>query len=235
MTSNIKFTPIEWKIYQFILANKNKIPNFSLRQLALKLNVAPASVVRTIKKMGYSHYKDLCKKIIKDTKMADISDDITYQARYYFNQPLMDIYSEKIKLFRKLTINCDDFIFFGVGTSGDLAAYGARQFSNNGKNAFVIKDPFFPVQQGKDYSRRAIMVLSVSGETEQTISQIISFMGNSAKVISITNNSDNTIANLSDLNFSYFLESKIVGRKLNLTSQIPVVYILERLSRSLQD
>ncbi|MBA1393649.1 MurR/RpiR family transcriptional regulator, partial [Lactobacillus sp. XV13L] len=162
--------------------------------------------------------------------------DITYQAKYYFNQPIIDSYSRKIKLFKRLTSNCEDFVFFGIGTSGDLAAYGARQFGNNGKNAFVIKDPFFPIQQGKGYySKRAIIVLSVSGETEQTVTQVINFRTHGAKIISITNNSDNTIANLSDLNFCYLLESKVVGRTLNLTSQIPVVYILERLSRSLQN
>ncbi|MBA1434558.1 MurR/RpiR family transcriptional regulator [Bombilactobacillus bombi] len=231
-----KFTPTEWKIYQFILANKEKVISFSLRQLALKLEVSPASVVRTIKKMGYSHYQDLSEKLKHELNIPLIDDDITFQAIYYFHQSIIDDYTQKINIFKRFTQHCTDFIFYGIGTSQDLAAYGARQFVNNGYSAFVVSDPFYPIDRIKNaYHNKIVIVLSVSGETTPTVEQVINFRANGAKIISITNNSDNTIANLSDLNFCYLLESKVVGRTLNLTSQIPVVYILERLSRSLQN
>ncbi|MCO6540759.1 MAG: MurR/RpiR family transcriptional regulator [Lactobacillus sp.] len=231
-----KYTPTEWKIYQFILSNKDKVVTFSLRQLALKLDVSPASVVRTIKKMGYGHYSDLNKQLKHELNIPIVDDDITFQANFYFHQPIINSYTRKFEAFKRLTNNITDFIFYGIGTSNDLASYGARQFVNNGRSAFVVSDPFYPIDRIQNaYHNKAVIVLSVSGETTPTIEQVMNFRTHGAKVISITNNSDNTIANLSDLNFSYFLESKIVGRKLNLTSQIPVVYILERLSRSLQD
>ncbi|AXX65448.1 MurR/RpiR family transcriptional regulator [Bombilactobacillus bombi] len=231
-----KFTPTEWKTYQFILANKEKITTFSLRQLALKLNVSPASVVRTIKKMGYEHYQDLSDKI-KSELNIQLVDDITFQANYYFQQKaLIDSYLPKIKKFKQLTKKCKDFIFYGIGTSHYLAAYGARQFVNNGKSAFVINDPFYPIDRLENiYHNKAVIVLSVSGETTPTVEQVVHFRTHGATIISITNNADNSIANLSDINFCYLLESKVVGEEHNLTSQIPVVYILERLSRSLQD
>ncbi|BDR55944.1 MurR/RpiR family transcriptional regulator [Xylocopilactobacillus apis] len=234
MEQNSHFTKTEWKIYQYILSHLQQITSYSLRQLALKINVSPASVVRTIQKMGFKHYSDLCRQLKKENQLDDVIDDVTYQAKYYFNQPIIESYDKQIQIFKELTSNCKDFLFFGIGTSSDLAAYGARQFANNGQNSFVIKDPFYPIQKTHgSYKDKALIVLSVSGETPQVIEPVLNFQSKGAKVISITNSSDNTISKLSDLNFCYLLESKIVSKTLNVTTQVPVVYILERLSRAL--
>ncbi|SQA99586.1 SIS domain [Cedecea neteri] len=59
-------------------------------------------------------------------------------------------------------------IFVGAGTSGALAKYGARFFSNVGKFSNHIDDPYFPVTN--DMARNALaIVLSVSGETEEIL------------------------------------------------------------------
>lgn len=235
MLPELNFTQTEWKIYQFILANKEKIVKFTLRQLALKLDVSPASIVRTMKKMGYEHYADFKEKITSEINNSYIEDDITFQAQYFFQESMVAGYTRKIELFKKITKNTKDFIFYGIGTSTDLASYGARQFVNNGRSAFVLNDPFYPLERlDHAYDNKCLIALSVSGETNPTVEQVLKCKNDGAKIISITNNSNNTIAKLSDLNFSYFLESKVVGRSLNLTTQIPVIYILERLSRSLQ-
>ncbi|BDR57765.1 MurR/RpiR family transcriptional regulator [Xylocopilactobacillus apicola] len=236
MKAKSKFTPTELKIYQFILSKPDKVVNYSLRQLALKLKVSPASVVRTVKDMGYAHYEDLCEQLKNSAEDLPVTDDITYQARWYFQQSLSRIYDKKIDQFKKIAKDCLDFVFFGIGTSGYLAEYGARQFVNNGQSAFVISDSSYPIQLGKkDFPKRALIVLSVSGETDHVIKRVINFKAKGVKIISITNNSDNTLAQLSDINFDYMLEPKIIGYTINLTSQIPVVYILERLSRSFDE
>ncbi|BDR57996.1 MurR/RpiR family transcriptional regulator [Xylocopilactobacillus apicola] len=234
MDEKTEFTRTEWKIYQYILTHQKQVISYSLRQLALKLKVAPASVVRTMKKMGFEHYDDLCLQIRKENQLDDVVDDVTYQAKYYFNQPMISKYDQQIKDFKEIAAHSTDYLFFGIGSSSDLASYGARQFANNGQNAFVIHDPFYPIQRSNGSCKgKTLIVLSVSGETPQVIEPMTSFQSKGAKVVSITNSSNNTIANLSDLNFCYLLESKIVNSTLNLTTQIPVVYLLERLSRSI--
>lgn len=84
------------------------------------------------------------------------------------------------------------------------------------------------------YQNKTVIVLSVSGEGQPTIDQVKHFREQGAKIVSITNNEDNTIAHLSDLNFTYHLEYKLIKQTINLTTQVPVVYLLERLSRALQ-
>lgn len=50
------------------------------------------------------------------------------------------------------------------------------------------------------------------------------------KIISITNSANSQIAKSSDLNIPYYINTEMY-QDTNITSQIPVVYILERLSR----
>lgn len=234
MRKNKKLTATQSQIYNYIVANKEQVITVTLRELAKILHVAPASVVRTLTALGYKHYYELQSQIREELSRNKVVDDITYQAQYYFSANFLPDYEEKIEQFKQFARETKDFIFFGIGTSGDLCDYGARQFVNNGRNAFAIGDPYYPVELSRDsYQNKTVIVLSVSGEGQPTIDQVKHFREQGAKIVSITNDEDNTIANLSDLNFSYHLEFKIIDRTINLTTQVPVVYLLERLSRAL--
>lgn len=235
MQAKQKLTTKQIQIYNYIVANKQQVVGITLRALAQRLNVSPASVIRTLKALGYQHYYDLQNQIKKELSQNKVVDDITYQAQYYFSQTFLADYEQKIASFKKIANVTTDFIFFGIGTSGDLCDYGARQFINNGRNAFSIGDPYYPVELSRDsYQNKTVIVLSVSGEGQPTIDQVKHFREQGAKIVSITNNEDNTIAHLSDLNFTYHLEYKLIKQTINLTTQVPVVYLLERLSRALQ-
>lgn len=235
MQTKQKLTATQLKIYNYIVANKKQITEITLRELASILGVSPASVVRTLEALGYQHYYDLQNEIKEELNRNKVVDDITYQAQYYFSQAFLADYDQKIVTFQEIARKTTDFVFFGIGSSGDLCDYGARQFVNNGRNAFSIDDPYYPVELSRDrFKNKTVIVLSVSGEGQPTIDQVKSFKQEGATIVSITNNEDNTIAGLSDLNFAYHLEFKIIGETINLTSQVPVVYLLERLSRALR-
>lgn len=236
MQAKNKLTATQLQIYNYIVANKKQVKEITLRELAGILHVSPASVVRTLSALGYKHYYDLQNEIKEELSRNTVIDDITYQAQYYFSQNFLADYDQKIERFKEIAKKTKDFIFFGIGTSGDLCDYGARQFVNNGRNAFSIGDPYYPIELSRDsYKNKTVIVLSVSGEGQPTIDQVKNFRKQGAVIISITNNEDNTIANLSNLNFAYHLEFKVIGQTINLTTQVPVVYLLERLSRALQD
>ncbi|MDP0959223.1 SIS domain-containing protein, partial [Klebsiella pneumoniae] len=59
-------------------------------------------------------------------------------------------------------------IVVGAGTSGALAKYGARFYSNVGKFSNHIDDPYYPVTNDMSSNALAIL-LSVSGETEEIL------------------------------------------------------------------
>lgn len=236
MKDENKMTLKQEKIFNYIKKNKKSVKDYSLRQLAAELNVSPASVVRTIQKMGYKHYYELGNQLEKEIHDPIEYDDTTLLAKSFLeNLDNIEMYDQKIQAFKKLTAFSKTFLFYGAGTSSYLASYGTRQFVNNGFDAFSIDDPFYPAQLNKNpNSERTFIVLSVSGETEQTLDITANFKDKGAKIVSITNKKENSVAGMSDLNFSYEVKSRVIGQTINLTSQIPVIYILERLARELR-
>jgi DNA-binding MurR/RpiR family transcriptional regulator len=124
-------------------------------------------------------------------------------------------------------------IFVGVGTSGILGKYGARFFSNVGKFAQSIDDPYYPVLEDI-LDNTVIIALSVSGEVSEVIRMINEFKQHNCKILSITNKNSCTLAKISDLNLSYYIEEQKVGGELNVTTQVPVLFLIETLARSIK-
>lgn len=126
----------------------------------------------------------------------------------------------------------------GIGTSGDIASYAARQFANLGLNAFHIQDANYPFHlMTTSFKRFVIIVCSVTGETRGMINKVEAMKNLNSKIISITNTSHNTLAKLSDVNLAYHLTEEIVdpNHHINITSQIPAVFLLETLARRTYD
>lgn len=53
-----------------------------------------------------------------------------------------------------------------------------------------------------------------------------------SKIISIINNTLSTIAKISDLNITYYVTAEFF-EEYNITTQVPVVYILESMAREI--
>lgn len=122
-------------------------------------------------------------------------------------------------------------IFVGAGTSGALAKYGARFFSNVGKFSNHIDDPYFQSLMIWRKTPLAI-VLSVSGETEEILRFASQFSLHNCKVLSITSHENSALAKLADF-ISWHIPLTRVGGVYDITTQIPVIYILETIGRKL--
>ncbi|NLC96862.1 MAG: SIS domain-containing protein [Erysipelotrichaceae bacterium] len=126
-------------------------------------------------------------------------------------------------------------VFFGIGSSGILAEYAARSISSSGKICYFIKDPFYPIFT-QEISNTLLIVFSVSGNTEEALQFVLNFKSPNNLLISITNGKDNKLAKLSDYNLSYNMPSVVnEGYYLNLTSQIPVLYIIEAMMKEVAE
>ena len=120
----------------------------------------------------------------------------------------------------------------GISTSGALGKYGARFFSNVGKFSTHIDDPYYPVNSDM-YKNAVAIMLSVSGETEEILRLASQFSLHHCKIISITNNETSSLARLADFNLSYHVPQHLIGGHHNITTQIPVLYIIETIGKRL--
>ena len=76
------------------------------------------------------------------------------------------------------------------------------------------------------------IVLSESGTTYQMLKLANQLKQKGSRLLSITNKADSPLAKLADCNIFYYVP-QLMANGTNITTQIPVVYILETLARKL--
>lgn len=228
-------TEAEKSVYSYILIHKEKVAYMRVRELADASHTSPATVLRFTQKLGYESFVefklDLKKELQKQktTRLIDSKEVV----ESFFSRTLTDQYEEELDEVAEQISDAELVMFFGIGTSGILAEYASRWFSNFGKQTMYIKDPFYPFEQfGKTYEQTVVFVLSVSGETTQTIEQVQRLKELGGYIVSITNSSYNTLARISDRNIAYHVAPETLGDgQINITSQLPVLYLFETLAK----
>ena len=225
---------LEMTVYQYILKNKEKAGYMKIRELAEEAHVSTTTILRFCKKMGcsgYSEFKVQFKMYLKNQIEPETDIDISNLTDYLKRFKTED-YMKTIDQAALMLQQSSSIIFIGVGTSGMLAKYGSRYFSNVGWLSLCIDDPFTPVF-GEHQEETVVVALSVSGETEQVLGMANGLKTKGCRLISITNTPNCTVARMSDCNISYYMPVRKTARYFNITLQAPVVTILEILGNKL--
>ncbi|AGK53570.1 MurR/RpiR family transcriptional regulator [Bacillus sp. 1NLA3E] len=227
------FNELETSIYNYISQNLEKVAYMRIRELADETHVSSATILRFCRKLnceGFSEFKVKLKMYLEKNKRTVIRNS-HHSIVEFFERTLKGNLEEKIKEAACLVHSADHVIFIGIGSSGILAEYGARYFSSLGKFSLYIKDPHFPIHSKLRHNSVTI-ALSVSGENNFTVSHLHQLKQEGSKIISITSNKLSTIAKISDLNIPYYVTEEFI-EETNITTQVPVVYILETLAREI--
>ncbi|WP_416207874.1 SIS domain-containing protein [Enterococcus sp. HY326] len=122
-----------------------------------------------------------------------------------------------------------NIVFLGLGSSAILCKYAVRFLFSFGIVSSYVDDPYYP-QDIRFPEETVFIIVSVSGDTPDTIQFINNFKKHHGKVISITNYANNTISRLSDVNIPYYVHPEFIGLS-NITTQVPVIYILESIGK----
>jgi len=223
---------LEFEVYNYIVKNRDKVLNMRIRELAQEVHVSTTTILRFCKKMGCEGYSEFKVKL-KMTKFMDQQEVMTHTgvALDYLKQIETE---EKNKLTEKavtLIHQAQRVIFLGAGSSGIMAKYGARYLTNIGKHAQCIDDAYYPVTD-EDCTGTVLIVLSVSGETDEIIYRLNHFKGLNAKIISITNTDTSTIAKMADIAISYYVPKEEIY-VFDITTQVPVIYLIEVIGKKL--
>lgn len=204
----------------------------SVRDLSEATHVSTATIVRFCQKLecqGFVEFKTKLRLFHEGLMLPDI-DAITE----FFIYARSDDFKNAIHQFVEYVQEAESITFLGIGTSGLLGKYGARYFSNIGYYSQGIDDPYYPPPVNDD-SCRLLVVLSESGETREIIDQLKMYQTTHTKIISIVNKPGTTIGNMSDLCINYYVKDVVLPQTYNISTQIPVIYIIERVTRELQN
>ncbi|WP_332631318.1 MurR/RpiR family transcriptional regulator [Halalkalibacter flavus] len=234
---------LETSLYNYIMKNEDKVAYMRIRELADETHVSTSTILRFCRKMncdGFSEFKTKLKLHLKENKKTTIKN-IEHSLMDFFERISQGNIEEQIMKAAYLLAKANNVIFIGTGSSGIMAEYGARYFSSIGKFSMYIKDPYFPIH-AKLLSDSVVLALSVSGETPAIITHINQLKGQGIEVISITNSKHSTISKISDINIPYYVTEERFENSLgivtepqfkysDITTQVPVVYILESIAR----
>jgi DNA-binding MurR/RpiR family transcriptional regulator len=225
---------LEMMVYNVVIKNRDKVMYMTIRELADAAGVSTTTVLRFCRKLeceGYSEFRVRFKLYLAQSEPQPANFGAS-EIISFFKSVNNDEFDRLLDQATDIILASERIIFVGVGTSGSLAKYGARFFSNVGKFSNHVDDPYFPVTN--DMAKNALaIVLSVSGETEEILRFASQFSLHRCKVMSITSHEHSALAKLADFNLSWHIPQTRISGGYDLTTQIPVIYILETLGRKL--
>lgn len=231
-----KLNDLEVMVFNYVVSHAHEVMDETIRELADQVHVSTTSIMRFCAKLGCSgfcEFKFRLRRFIEEGQALPPEDDNLAVAMDFFERVRTGGLNDDIGRAAKV-IASKEFVFFvGMGTSGTMGKYGARYLSNLGKNAFYLDDPFYPTDRGS-YRETVVVALSVSGEQRFLYRQIEGLKRCGATVISITNTRQCTLAEISDLNIAYYIPMLVLPGLYNVTTSLPVIYILETLAHDVQ-
>lgn len=206
-----------------------------IREFADSIHVSTTTVIRFCKKVGcngFTEFKIKYRLYLQNQESQDDAHNISLLMDFFTRIDTPAFY-EKVDRIAKLAAQSDSVIFTGIGTSGILAHYAARYFTNMGKVCFCIEDPFYPIIKAM-LGKTIVFILSESGETQQTLQHAHQFREGNCYIVAITNREDCTLVKLADESFHYYVPTEKSYDFYNITTQIPPLFILETLGKKMK-
>lgn len=225
----------ETKIYNYIVKNMDQVLKMTIRELANETFVSTATIIRFCQKMNCDGFKEfkIKLKIFQEGSSVPTTDDEVDYLLEFFHYTKSEEFKKNLDIFVQYIQEAKTICFVGIGTSGVLGEYGARYFSNVGYFSQSIKDPYYPPLLDHN-DTHLLIVLSESGETREIIDQIRIYQSQHTKILAITNKPNSTIDKMADASLYYYIKDIVLPQTYNISSQIPVIYFIERLTRELQ-
>lgn len=225
---------INLSIYRYVTQNSDKVVYMRVRDIAQNAHVSSSSVMRFIHKIVFNSFPEF-KAYIKNDNLTMKPEQPKFTYINESNIP-KDIAS-KLMIIANAVFESDNIAMLGMGDSAFLAEYAARRMASLGFNTTPVTDPFYPLlAKLRNTTNNIIFCFSVTGETAELIELINEFVNDEdVKIVCITSNGNSTIAKMSRYVLNYFEKTHHLSNNYDMSSQIPVMYIIERLDHILEN
>jgi len=242
------FFDAEKKIADYILANKEKVVDMTVAELARESNTSDATVSRFCKKCnlkGFHHLKITLAKELSDNEIdivksnnIDINnisqslENILANKIEELTQTVRMIDEAKLREILNLFKNAECVQFAAVGNTIPVALDGAYKFNQLGIKSMALS--IWETQLGYTLNaneKDVIVIISNSGASKQLVSLAKVAKENNATVIGITNSESSPIAKLSDYHIAtatrerLFVEEYCFSR-ISVMTVVEIFYLL---------
>ena len=228
-----RLDPSETLVYRYTVEHPNTVPYLRLQELADAAGVSAETVLHFCQKMDCSSYAEFKWKLKEQVGAPpmDVLQDPLPELQAFFQRVDTPAYQAKLEQAAALVAQAERVFTVGIGNSGSIASYGARYFSNMGKFAMSVTDPFYPITASASTTMAAVL-LSVSGETGAILQIARNLKARNCSLIAITSRDDSSLARLADFTLPYYTPlCRQQMESCDFTTQIPAIYLLESISR----
>ena len=226
---------LELEIYQYIIAHRSQVISMKLKDISEAIHVSPAMITRVAKKLGYDGFAEW-KVVLKTDEGVYVKPNETSLNNIFdfFNRVDSSEYDNIIRSAAKMIAQSSEALFYGLGISGAIANMGALVLNRCGKKAYCI--PEFSNRSDGIYTGQEVgIILSVSGETPETIQVMTLLKQQGVKLIAITNVNTSLVAKLADLAICYYIPNYRRDDHVSTATQVPVIYIIESIANELKN
>ena len=240
-------TPIERTILEYILQNRDEIPQLSIKELAKRSRTSDASVLRFCKTLGYRGYRDfivavsaaLASSVEKEQSaytdirpgddLSTIIDNISFTNCTSIQDTMSVIDRGAIGRAVEQLKTANYIVFYGVGASGLVCMDAQQKFARIGKTCFAYTDGHSQLTSACLLRPGDVAVLiSNSGDTSEILDTLQVVKQTGAAVVAITRYAKSDLAEEADIVLS-ISTPEITIRSGAMGSRIAMLNIIDIL------
>lgn len=209
-------------------------------EIAKEIGCGQATVIRFSKKLGYPGFKSMMIDVLKDAEFYGSSNieigeihDTIGKLKNLYGTSLSDVINknngENIGAAIKYLKDAHVVLCFGIRGSYISACIMYYRLMEMGRGVLRSEHKLEGVSIARNLSKRDVaLMVSVSGETEETLTVARVAKERGVKIISITGAKDNTLEKLSDIALKS-TEYSMHTNRFDLINRVPEMFIMDLL------
>lgn len=231
-------TNSEQKVFTYIYSHQEEIIKMKISDLAKKTYTSKTVIINLSQKLGFEGFSDL-KYYLKSNSNKDkdikFAEDLQYNIKQNIDKTFAVIDIDKYKKISEEIIKANIVYVFARGTSKATADYLNHLLLTIGIKCIFIRDyNLITLVSNSLNSQEAVILISLSGNTEKILEVANIAKVKGAKIISITSFGANELEKLSD--YTLHCVSDDTKTKFNDSlSRIGMFVVIEILVNSIKE
>ena len=244
-TPSFKVTKSDKILIKYIQENIEDVSYMPISQIAKESNIGEATITRFSKKMGFGSLQDFKVTLAQEISISNKSKTII-NSNIENDEPAIDtakkLLSSNITTLEKtvdlinnqdiyncanMIINARRIYFVGIGYSGIIAQDSNYKFMRIGLNCVSFDSSHTMILMASIMEKDDLLIaISHTGETDAIIKTVELAKQNNVDVISITQNQESKLKDISDVNLAYVSEETILETG-SISSKLAQIFLLD--------
>lgn len=239
------FHRVERQIANYILEHADMIADKSMTEIAEAVHVAPSSVIRFSKILGYEGYREMRLALAKHAAVKDrsavfanieasdtpqaLTEKVFYQSMEALQSTLSLLSMDAMTQAVDMLDQSSELLFIGVGSSAPLAEDMAYRLHRVGFPASAVTDSHMSRIYSSMLSSDSVAVgISHTGRSKETVLSMEAAKQAGAKTISVTSFLNSPLTSICDVNL-VIVSSETAVLNEAISSRIAQIAVLDSL------